>query len=221
MSSAPKALLFDFDGVLAQTMADNFKAWQHTLHARGADIGEREYFLMEGMKLSEVARVLCERHGVIGADHAAIVKEKEEFYLANHSFKLYPGVEEFTTLLAEKGVPMAIVSAGLYDRLARSMPESLLRRFGAVVTGDKTERGKPFPDPYLKGAEELGVPIEDCIVVENAPLGVQSAKSAGAFCVAICSTLGEDELREADEIIPDFRALHVSPHINTLLQAYP
>ena len=206
-----RAVLFDFDGTLANTMEDNYRAWQLVFHAGGADIGREEYFLLEGMKLSEVARTLCEKHGVVLSNYDDFIRQKEAYYLEHHSFSFYPDVERYIGDLVASGTPLAIVTAGLYDRIARSVPAGFLSQFKAVITGEKTERNKPFPDPYLKAAEEVGVPISECIVVENAPLGIQSAKSAGAFCIAITSTLGRGVLSEADVIISHFSDLSNVP----------
>ncbi len=212
-----RAILFDFDGVLADTMEDNFLAWKQVLHEVGADIEKEEYFLLEGMKLAEVARLLCERYGVRGVDYADIVKKKEASYIARHSFRFYQGVQTFIGELAEKKVPIAIVSAGLYSRLSQSVPTGFLEQFQAVITGEKTERNKPFPDPYERAAFELNIPINECIVVENAPLGIQSAKAAGAYCIAISSTLGEDKLKEADQVIGTFADLKNVPLVQDVL----
>ena len=69
------------------------------------------------------------------------------------------------------------------------------------MTGDMTTKGKPSADPYLMGSASLSIPPEQCIVVENAPLGIQAAKAANAYCIDICSTLKSSFLQEADEIM--------------------
>ncbi len=213
----PRAILFDFDGVLGQTMEDNFRAWQAALTELGLEIGSEEYFLLEGMKLPEVARTLGVKNGITNADWEGVVKRKEDFYKKRNSFTLYPGVIELIKQLREKGVPLAIVSAARKLRLEDSVPAGFLDNFGAIITGEKTERGKPFPDPYLAAAKELGVSIMDCLVVENAPLGIEAAKEAGAFCIAICSTLSQDKLARADQIVKGFRDLAETSPIQSLL----
>lgn len=202
-----KAVLFDFDGVLGKTMEDNFRAWQLAMRDLGADIAPEEYFPLEGMKVAVLAETLCRMKGIACEAPEDIVRRKEAYYFAHHSFELYPGVRELVARLKEKGVLQAIVTAGRMDRLQKTVDGSFLRLFDAIVTGDKTERGKPFPDPYLMGAREVGYDPVECIVVENAPLGIQSAKAAGAYCIAIASTMGREYLREADEIIEEFKDL--------------
>lgn len=214
-----RAILFDFDGVLACTMEDNYRAWQYVLHGVGADIGREEYFLLEGMKLAEVARTLCKKHGVVRTDYDRIARNKEAYYLEHHAFEFYAGVERFIADLVVAGVPIAIVSAGLHNRLAQSVPTGFLNQFTAVITGEKTVRNKPFPDPYLKAAEEIGVPIGECVVIENAPLGIRSAKTAGAVCVAISSTLEPSMLSDADVVIARFEDLPNIPVMHEIMRS--
>jgi len=70
-----------------------------------------------------------------------------------------------------------------------------------VVTGDSVKKGKPHPEPYLKAASVLGLRPKQCLVVENAPFGIASAKKAGMFCIAITTSLPRDYLKQADIIV--------------------
>jgi beta-phosphoglucomutase len=212
-----RAVLFDFDGVLGKTMEDNFAAWQAALSDFGATLTSEEYYPYEGVALPELAKRYCLEKNIDSVNIQAIIKKKEAYYLAHHVFELYPGVEVLVDRLHAKKIPMAIVTTGLRDRIARSVPPEFLAKF-TIVTGEETKRGKPFPDPYLKGAEKIGVPIAECVVVENAPAGVEAAKSAGAYCIAICSTLGPDILKSADEIIGAFTELANSETFRKLLE---
>jgi beta-phosphoglucomutase-like phosphatase (HAD superfamily) len=112
---------------------------------------------------------------------------------------------------------MAIITAGHLDQLKLSVPEYFLNHFDALVTGDQVSRGKPDPEPYLRGAESLGLAPQECIAVENAPLGVQSARRARIYCIAICSTVSRDKLAEADEILESFEDLRSSVKIRQML----
>ena len=80
-----------------------------------------------------------------------------------------------------------------------------------------TTKGKPSADPYLMGSESLSIPPEQCIVVENAPLGIQAAK---AYCIAICSILESLYLQEADLVVDSFEELHSLSVIGSLLGDY-
>ncbi len=213
-----KAVLFDFDGTLARTMEDNFKAWKAAMSEYGIDIKPEDYYPLEGIRLYEVAKRLFDIYHFEAPDERELVRKKEKYYLENHHFVLYPGVEELIRVLRSKNVRIAVVTAGLPDRLNNSVPPELLEKFDAIVTGDETEEGKPSPAPYLRGAEKLRVRPEDCIVVENAPLGIESAKNAGAYCIAICTTLNKSYLEKADEVLDSFENLKDSETIKQLLE---
>jgi beta-phosphoglucomutase len=212
-----RAILFDFDGVLAKTMEDNLRAWQAALGEFGVVIQPEEYLALEGMKLSDVAKKLCVEHEVKLDDYEAVVKSKEKHYANKHAFEFYPGVEDLLSELHLAGVPIALVTAALYPRIEKTVPGGFLRMFEVVISGEKTARGKPNPDPYLAAANALRLSGEECVVVENSPLGIESAKSAGAYCIAICSTLSKSKLTGADEIVETFSELNNSPTIKQLL----
>ncbi|MGE5437612.1 MAG: HAD family hydrolase, partial [Syntrophothermus sp.] len=73
--------------------------------------------------------------------------------------------------------------------------------FDVIVSGEDVHKAKPNPDPYLTAQKELGMAINECVVIENAPLGIESAKAAGMICIAIESTLGKEYLQKADFLI--------------------
>lgn len=212
-----KAVLFDFDGVLAKTMEDNFNAWRAALAEYGILIKPDDYYPLEGLKVLEVSAKLFSRYGREVVNAAEVVQKKEAYYLKNNRFELYPGVLQLLDELRSKRIPIAVVTAALVSRLGRSCPPGFLERFNAVVTGDDAGEGKPSPAPYLHAAAKLSMKPEDCIVVENAPLGVESAKRAGCYCIALCTTMGGSFLKRADERYDSFIDLRNSKSIQALL----
>lgn len=214
-----QAIVFDFDGTLAQTMEDHFRAWQAVMAEYGIHLAPEDYYPLEGVKVAELPRRFFAKHHQPPRDEEALVSKKEQYYLAHHSFAFYPGVEDLIRRLHEKRVPIAVVTAGLLDRLRHSVPPGFLEQFSAIVSGEDTQEGKPSPEPYLRGAEKLGVRPEACLVVENAPIGIESAKRAGAYCIALCTTVPRQELRQADEVLETFADLQHAPLIRTLLQS--
>ncbi|QQG45441.1 MAG: HAD family phosphatase [Candidatus Sungiibacteriota bacterium] len=215
-----RGILFDFDGVLADTMEDHFRAWHSVLADFGIALTREEFLPHEGMPTREMAKIFCglgDRPDALTlADQ--IVAQKDRHYVGHRKqLKFYSGVEELVESLHQRGVPLAIVSGGQFKRISVTVPSSFLEKFKAIITGEMTERGKPFPDPYLKGARMLGVDPEKCVVVENAPLGIRAAKAAGAYCIAIASTLGREQLAEADEVLEEFTELKDHPLIQSMI----
>lgn len=204
-----KGILFDFDGVLAKTMEDNFNAWKSAMKDFGVDLKENDYYILEGMPLKEVAKKYCKKFNLNASLAEQIIAKKEDYYLKKHHFEFYPGVEEFIDYLKNRKIRIGIVTSALTDRLEKSVPKNFLEKFDTIISGEKTNRGKPFPDQYLKGLSELKLKEKECVVIENSPLGVQAAKNAGLYCIAICSTLDKSYLKEADKIIGAFNDLKI------------
>ena len=196
-----KAILFDFDGVLGKTMEDNHKAWAHSLAPYGIVVEREEYFLMEGAPPKKVAEIFLKKKHLSLEPINDIVRIKEEYYLKNRSFSLYVGVQELIENLKTNGLQLALVTGASHRRLMGTNIASFLNQFDVLVTGDQVSQGKPSPEPYLLGAQKLDTIISECLVIENAPMGIKSAKEAGMYCVAICSTLGKEHLAQADIIL--------------------
>ncbi len=204
-----KAILFDFDGTLARTMDDHFHSWQRAFsEITNFSITPQDYYPLEGMSVPKVAEILCEKYGIQKSLIDILVEKKEKDYLKNlvgKNVDFYPGVIEVLTALSQKKILMAIVTGGLSDRIQKSVSSHTLKSFGSIVTADSVLRGKPFPDPYLLAAKELSIDPVLCIGVENAPLGVQSVKSAGMYCIGVASTVEKEKLTQADEVIGEFK----------------
>ena len=201
-----KAILFDFDGTIADTMQDLFLAWKRAFEDFEIEIKKEDYFPLEGMKLSEIAKTISKKYN-LSADSLKILELKERYYLEKYSFSLYPGVLNLISSLKNREVKIAIVSASPLEKLVKTAPEEFLFKFDVIISGNDTREGKPSPEPYLMAMKKLNVLPKECIVVENAPLGIKSAKTAGAYCIAVTTTLGKEFLQEADKIIPEIRDL--------------
>ena len=91
------------------------------------------------------------------------------------------------------------------------LPKNIFAKFDTIVTADMLKRGKPHPLPYLTAAKNLKIAPAKCLVVENSPLGVLSAKNAGMFCVAVTTSLPKCYLKKADIVI-DLKELVTLDH---------
>jgi len=196
-----KAVFFDFDGVIGRTMEDNYHAWKCAFSEYNIPVNKTEYFLLEGMSAKKIAEHFLKNNPENNAMVEELVKSKEKHYADNNSFKLYPGVKWIIPFLKKRGCLLGLVSGGSYERISNSLKTELLKCFDVVITGDKIKKCKPDPESYLTAAKILSVKPSQCLAIENAPLGVESAKRAGMHCVAVCSTLDKKYLKKANVII--------------------
>ena len=174
-----KGVLFDFDGVIARSMEDNYIAWKYAMDYFGIKIKRDDYFPNEGLTPLKVAETLFSIYNKQSSkkNYEKSIELKEHYYMKHHKFQFYPGVEYFVNKLKLKEISIGIVSGGAIKRLKSTVPKDFLDLFDAIITADYTEKGKPFPDPFLAGLDQLGLSREECVVIENAPLGIKSAST--------------------------------------------
>ena len=191
-------------------MEGHYLAWKSALGEYGIPIEMGDYYPLEGAGLHEVAREFARGPTWTEAAIDELVRKKKKYYVGRQPITFFPGVEPLISELKDQKVPMAVVTAGHLDQLRSSVPQHFLEQFDVLITGDMFTRGKPDPEPYLRGAAKLGLSPDECIAVENSPLGVRSAHRAKTYCIAICSTVGRSDLAEADEILERFEDLRNS-----------
>lgn len=211
-----KGILFDFDGTLAKTMGDLLRAWQHSFRQYGVEIKEEDYFPLEGMEMIKIARTIAASYNLslLEEEYSQIVQRKEQYYLEHHSFSFYPGVEELINKLSQRGMQMGLVTASSKQKLEKTVSAVFLQKFKVIISRELAGRGKPYPDPYLVGVKALGLKTEECIAIENAPLGVESAKKAGLYCIAIVSTVNKEKLWQADEVVKECKDILMSKNLS-------
>lgn len=202
-----KAIFFDFDGVIGETMDDNYEAWKHAFSKYRIRIDKNKYFLLEGMNTKGVAEYFSAGNAFDSQTITEIVDRKETYYIENHRFRFYTGVITLIPEFKRRGYLAGLVSGAGYTRLLKIAGDKFLRQMDVIITGDRVNHCKPHPEPYLSAAKSLSLTPSECIVIENAPVGIASAKSAGMYCIAICSTLQKTYLQEADMIIDAFTDL--------------
>lgn len=205
-----KALLLDMDGVVTDSMPWHFECWKEVFRRRGIDLQKEDVYRREGEKgLVSVMSIFAEKGKQIDPEEGMrMLREKEGLFSSMVKIKPFKDIEAFIAKIAQAGTKLALVTGTSRGEMERLLPEGIKSVFNSIVTGDMLERGKPEPDPYLKGLSMLGVNAQDSIVVENAPLGIRSAKKAGIFTVAVQTSLGSDWLQDADIIVADHEALY-------------
>jgi HAD superfamily hydrolase (TIGR01509 family) len=199
------AVVFDFDGVLADTEPLHLAAAQAALASRGATLTREEYYdRYLGFDDEGMFRAFGERSGwtLAAEDVIGLVAEKARWFerALAQSDVLYPGAAGCVRRLA--GLPLAIASGALRPEIEAVLARSGLRnRFAAIVASGDTPRSKPAPDPYARAVELLAQPASRCVAIEDSRWGIQSARAAGLRCIAVTHTYPAAELGSADAIV--------------------
>jgi HAD superfamily hydrolase (TIGR01509 family) len=179
------AYIFDCDGTLADTMPLHYKAWCAVLKEHACDFPEALFYQLGGVPAVGVIEILNQRHGLsLPPQETALAKEEIYTRMISHILPIEPVV----ALVHEfyRKIPMAVASGG-YRKIVIQTLDSLgiTEKFDAIVGCEDYEKGKPAPDPFLEAARRLNVPPEKCLVFEDAPTGIESAKAAGMQYVLV------------------------------------
>jgi beta-phosphoglucomutase len=204
-----RGVLFDLDGVIVDTLHYHYLAWKHMFEELGGDVSEHTVLMHEGRSSREILPILMQEAGVSipEEEHSGFLEKKRAYYRTIVHVQQYSGAFEVIDEIKRRGRKVALVTACALKNMQHSLDASRQAYFDFIITGDEVPRAKPFPDPYLTAAHHLRIPPGECLVVENAPLGVEAAKNAGMYCVAIETTLGKEYLMQADCILPNIRDL--------------
>ena len=203
LKQRPKAVLFDMDGVIVDTMPYHFLAWYESLRPLGVRVSCFEVYSREGENWEKSLTDLLAQSGIPARRETVqkIFLARQKVFRKYFKRRLFDGAEEFLRCLASKGYSLGLVTGTPVDQLRKILPRRIERLFDALVTGDRVRHGKPHPEPYQKAAKLLRLRPCECLVVENAPLGIRSAKAAGMFCVALTTSLPRQYLRGADIVV--------------------
>ena len=202
----PHAVVFDFDGVIADTELLHLRAYQQVLSHRGWTLEQSAYFERYlGYNDEDMLRLYAADHrlSLDAAGIRALVSEKTDVYhqTLDSGSVLYPGAATCVRQLAER-LPLAIASGSLRDEILRILgAENLTSAFRAVVSSDDVERSKPAPDPYLKAAALLGVDPAACVAIEDSHWGLDAARTAGMRTIALTTTSPASKLTAADLVL--------------------
>lgn len=218
-----RAVLFDMDGIIYNSMPAHEISWQLTMQERGLKTIPNEIFLQEGRPARFTINMLFQRNLKRDATEQEIkdlYERKTELFFENDNGALIQGIEETIKIIERYGLtPILVTGSGqpaLYERLQRDLPNVFTKE--NMVTAFDVEIGKPHPEPYLMGLEKAGnLKTNQAFVLENAPLGVESSARAKIFTVAVNTgpltdevllEAGADILMESmdsfNEVLPEF-----------------
>ena len=190
----PRALIFDCDGTLADSMPLHWRAWNAVCKRNGIELPEERFYKLGGVPSQKILAMLKQEQG-LSFDPAEISRQKEEAYLPLMAeVKL---VEPVAAIAREQvgKLPMAVATGGR-TKYIRPLLEGLgiSDWFQAIVTSDDVKNHKPAPDTFLKAAALLGVPPEDCRAFEDTDLGMEAIRAAHMDAV---------DVRTIDGVLPE------------------
>jgi beta-phosphoglucomutase family hydrolase len=181
----PKALIFDCDGTLADTMPLHWRAWEAVTRRYGLAFPQDRFYQLGGVPAREILQMLSteQNHPL---DAVAVATEKEAAYIP--FLPEVHAIEPIAQIAREHAgkLPMAVASGGICDHVNKVLEHIGLRPlFQAVVTSEDVRRQKPAPDIYLEAARRLGIPPQFCRAYEDTDLGLQAIRAAGMDAVDV------------------------------------
>ncbi len=198
-----KAVLFDLDGVLIDSPAVHAWAWAEIFHPYGIEIPPSLVHKEEGRKSEEIARVIMMEYGLSIPNEVLSEMIAQKRAMFRSAFQ--PGLKSDAKLLIEHlhnlNLKTALVSGSARENVVYAIGDGDLELFNAVIVAEDCSAGKPAPEPYLTACNKLNISPNEGLAVENAPLGITSAKAAGLTVVALTSTMSMENLCEAHYII--------------------
>jgi HAD superfamily hydrolase (TIGR01509 family) len=200
-----KAVLFDMDGVLYDSMPSHVQAWHETMSAAGITALKEDFYMFEGRTGHSTINILFNRTFGRDANREEIetlyaMKTQRFVELEHPESKPMPGALEVLEKVKALGWQRIIVTGSgqysLFEKIDKHYPGFFDKNL--MVTAYDVQYGKPHPEPYLIGLKKGDLRPEEAIVVENAPLGIESGRAAGIYTVAVnTGPLPDNVLREA------------------------
>lgn len=215
-----RAVLFDWDGVVVDSSAHHERSWEFLAARRGLPLPPDHFKRGFGKKNNVIIPDLGWATAAREVD--ALAHEKEEIYrelVRKHGITPLPGVRDLLAELLAAKIPCAIASSTERANLDLLLDIMDLRCFfAAIVCGDDVEHGKPDPTVFLLAARSLGVPPAECVVIEDALVGIEAAKRARMHVLAVATTEPLSELHGADKAVENL-ALVTLEVLQTLAEA--
>jgi len=197
------AILFDLDGVLCDSTRAVDREWREWAARKGVD-GDAIMAIAHGVRTVEVIRRVAPH---LDAEAEAAAIESHEA-IDHRGVVVMPGAIELV-----KSIPdgrWGVVTSGTRPLATNRLQYCGLPVPEVLVTSDDVTNGKPHPEPYLQGAEKLGLRPAECLVIEDAPAGIQSAQAGGMKVIGLASTYAATKLSAADAVAQKLAAIHIS-----------
>ncbi|OKY78028.1 MAG: HAD superfamily hydrolase [Candidatus Methanohalarchaeum thermophilum] len=199
--------LFDLDGVLIDSMSYHADSFISAFSEYGIDVDEKTIYDLEGKEDRYIIRDLLEEKGLLEEFNIEeITGRRRKIFNEIENTKAFDGMRDLLLDLGER-YRLALVSGSNRENMEDFVDKFFPGVFDCLTSGDDAARQKPHADPYLTCLDKLNLDREEAIVVENAPLGVESAIRAGIKCLAVATYVDKKDLAAADEVFSDHMEL--------------
>jgi len=204
-----RAVFFDVDGVLIDSPDVHVRFWIEAFKPYHIDLPAQRLHLEEGRKSIDIARRIVKDYNLDLEDNTLeeLIRWKRKQYRLHSPSGMRSDALTAVTELKAQGWKIGLVSGSVKKNIQSVLSDYEFDLFDIKITAESYKRSKPDPEPYLKAGKEACVEPQNCVAIENAPLGIESAKAAGMKVVAITSTLPEVMLQEADVILANLNGL--------------
>jgi beta-phosphoglucomutase len=198
---SPRAVIFDIDGTIVDNMHLHAEAFAVFAERHGLPpLTQQDRARLDGRRNSEIFPILFKRE-VSRDEWLAYEHEKEGLYRELSKGRLSPmrGLQSLIDCLRDARVPMALATSAPKPNVEHTLAElGLANAFPVIVRGDEVARGKPAPDVFIEAARRLGVDPADCLVFEDAPMGIEAAQAAGMRVVALTTSFTASHFNQLD-----------------------
>ncbi|GBR73624.1 putative phosphatase [Candidatus Termititenax aidoneus] len=187
------------DGVIVDSMPYHFFAWYEALKKYGITVNTQNIYEHEGEKWEITLQHYLSQNNLPDdpAFRRKIFNYRQKLFHKIFRRQIMPGLPELLRELKVQKYRLGLVSGTPSGDMPRLISKALLKLFDCAVGGDMVARSKPHPEPYLAAAKKLALRPAECLVIENAPLGIRSAKAAQMRCLAVTTSLPESYLKQA------------------------
>jgi len=201
-------VIFDMDGVLVDSYASHLESWRLLAAEQGRNLTDAQIGSTFGRTSRDIIRTLLDVHDPDTIHNLDDRKESLYRDLIRGRVPAMPGAVALVTSCRDAGFKVAVGSSGPSENVRLVCDEmGLGGRFHAIVTGDDITHGKPHPEVFLTAAGRLGLEPQRCVVIEDAPVGLEAARRAGMQCVGLMGSYPREALSIATTVVESLDAI--------------
>lgn len=210
MPTSLQAVIWDLDGVILDSAHEHLHAWQRLAQDEGIVFTDEDFWATFGKRNNDIIPHYWPV--TTAAEVQELADHKESYFreFVRETAAFLPGAEELMRSLYEAGFAQALASSTPVENIKLISELLGLERYLArFVSGETVQRGKPAPDIFLRAAQELTIPASACVVIEDAVAGIEAARAAGMYSIAVAGERDLPGLRAADLVVKDLTEVTV------------